>query len=49
VTAAVARPSRQRVGNQREQSVAQVHFRLMVVMLMFVGVTSAIGLRLTYL
>ena len=49
MTAAVARPSRQRVGNQREQSVAQVHFRLMVVMLMFVGVTSAIGLRLTYL
>ena len=49
MTALVARPSRQRLGGQREQSVALVHFRLMVVMLMFVGVTSVIGLRLAYL
>jgi cell division protein FtsI (penicillin-binding protein 3) len=49
VTALVARPSRQRLGGQREQSVALVHFRLMVVMLMFVGITSVIGLRLAYL
>jgi cell division protein FtsI (penicillin-binding protein 3) len=49
VTALVARPSRQRFGNQREQSVALVHFRLMVVMLMFVGVTAVIGARLAYL
>ena len=49
MTALVARPTRQRLGGQREQSVALVHFRLMVVMLMFVGITSVIGLRLAYL
>lgn len=49
MTALVARPSRQRLGGQREQSVALVHFRLMVVMLMFVGISSVIGLRLAYL
>ena len=49
MTAPVARPTRQRLGGQREQSVAQVHFRLMVVMLMFVGITAVIGGRLAYL
>lgn len=49
MTALVARPIRQRLGGQREQSVALVHFRLMVVMLMFVGVTAVVGMRLTYL
>jgi cell division protein FtsI (penicillin-binding protein 3) len=49
VTALVARPIRERLGGQRDQSVALVHFRLMVVMLMFVGVTSVIGGRLAYL
>ncbi|MGE0775400.1 MAG: peptidoglycan D,D-transpeptidase FtsI family protein [Sphingomonadaceae bacterium] len=49
MTALVARPTRERFGGQREQSVALVHFRLMVVMLMFVGVTLVIGGRLAYL
>ena len=41
MTALVARPARQRFAGQREETVALVHFRLMVVMLMFVGVTGS--------
>ena len=48
MTALVARPVRQRFAGQREQSVALVHFRLMVVMLMFVGITGVIALRLAW-
>jgi cell division protein FtsI (penicillin-binding protein 3) len=49
VTALVARPTRERLGGQRDQSVALVHHRLMVMMLMFVGVMAVIGGRLAYL
>ena len=49
MTALVARPTRERLGGQRDQSVALVHHRLMVMMLMFVGVMAVIGGRLAYL
>ncbi len=49
MTALVARPARQRFAGQREQAVALVHFRLMVVMLMFAGITAVIALRLVML
>ena len=49
MTALVARPARQRFAGLREETVALVHFRLMVVMLMFVGVTGIIILRLAFL
>lgn len=49
MTATVARPARERFAGQREQVVALVHFRLMVVMLMFAGITALIALRLVFL
>jgi len=48
VTALVARPARDRFAGKREQSVALVHFRLMVVMLMFAGITAVILFRLAF-
>ena len=44
----VARPDRVRLAGQRQQSLALVHFRLMVVMLLFLGVVGVIALRLLY-
>lgn len=49
MTALVARPERVRLAGQRQQAIATAHFRLMVVMLLFIGVTSLIALRLVYL
>jgi cell division protein FtsI (penicillin-binding protein 3) len=39
----------ERTAAQRSAATSTAHFRLMVVMLMFLGVTSLIGMRLTYL
>jgi cell division protein FtsI (penicillin-binding protein 3) len=49
MTALVARPERVRLAGQRQQDSATTHFRLMVVMLLFVGVTLLIATRLVYL
>jgi len=48
VSGLVARPDRVRLAGQRQQSLALVHFRLMVVMLLFLGVVGVIALRLLY-
>ncbi len=47
-TATVARPERVRLADKRQQSLVLVHFRLMVVMLLFLGVVGIIALRLIY-
>jgi cell division protein FtsI (penicillin-binding protein 3) len=49
VTALVARPDRIRLAGQRQQSLALTHFRLMVVMLVFLGLAAVIALRLLYI
>lgn len=49
MTTMLARPDRLRIAGRRQQLTAVVHFRLMVVMLMFIGVTGVIALRLAYL
>jgi cell division protein FtsI (penicillin-binding protein 3) len=49
VTALVARPDRVRLAGQRQQSLALGHFRLMVVMLLFLGIAGVIALRLIFL
>ncbi len=49
MTALVARPDRVRLAGQRQQSLALVHFRLMVVMLLFLGVVGLIALRLLWI
>lgn len=49
MTALVARPARRQFAGQREETTALVYFRLMVVMLMFAGITGVIALRLCYL
>jgi cell division protein FtsI (penicillin-binding protein 3) len=49
MTALVARPDRIRLAGQRQQSSATAHLRLMVVMLLFIGVTMLIAGRLIYL
>ncbi|MFS0737327.1 penicillin-binding protein 2 [Sphingomonas sp. 1P06PA] len=49
MTAIVARPDRLRVSGQRQQLVATTHFRLMVVMLLFVLVTGVVASKLAYL
>jgi cell division protein FtsI (penicillin-binding protein 3) len=49
MTALVARPERVRLAGQRQQVSATAHFRLMVVMLLFIGVTFLISARLVYL
>ena len=48
MTALVARPDRVRLAGQRQQVVALVHFRLMLVMLLFIGVTTVIVGRLAF-
>ncbi len=48
MTALVARPDRVRLAGQRQQSLALVHFRLMLVMLLFMGVTTVIAGRLAF-
>lgn len=49
MTAAVARPDRIRLAGQRQQTLALTHFRLMVVMLLFLGLASLIAVRLIFL
>lgn len=49
MTALVARAERVRLAGQRQQVSATAHFRLMVVMLLFIGVTFLISARLIYL
>lgn len=49
MTALVARSERVRLAGQRQQTSATTHFRLMVVMLLFIGVTVIISGRLIYL
>ena len=49
MTALVARPDRIRLAGQRQQTSATAHLRLMVVMLLFIGVTLLIAGRLVYL
>ncbi|RJF90524.1 peptidoglycan D,D-transpeptidase FtsI family protein [Sphingomonas cavernae] len=49
MTTLVARPNRVRDAGQRYQWLATAHLRLMVLMLVFLGVGSLIGLRLTWL
>lgn len=49
MTATVTRPDRVRLAGQRQQSLALVHFRLMVVMLLFLGVVGVIALRLLWI
>ena len=49
MTATVTRPDRVRLAGQRQQSLALVHFRLMVVMLLFLGVVGLIALRLLWI
>ncbi|USI73638.1 peptidoglycan D,D-transpeptidase FtsI family protein [Sphingomonas morindae] len=44
-----ARPDRVRLAGQRQQSLALTHFRLMLVMLLFLGLASLIALRLIWL
>ncbi len=48
MTALVARPDRVRLAGQRQQSLALVHFRLMLMMLLFIGVTTVIAGRLMF-
>lgn len=49
MTALVARPERVRLAGQRQETSATTQFRLMVLMLLFIGVTLLISLRLVYL
>jgi len=49
VTAVAAPPERIRLADQREESTAIAHFRLMVMMLMVIGVTFAILLKLAWM
>lgn len=49
MTALVARSARRHGAGRREGAIALVYFRLMVVMLMFGGVTALIGARLVWL
>jgi cell division protein FtsI (penicillin-binding protein 3) len=46
---ATARPERLRLAGQRQQSLALVHNRLMVLMLLFLGLLALIALRLAFL
>ena len=47
-TATITRPDRVRLADKRQQSLALVHFRLMVVMLVFLGVVAVIALKLIF-
>ena len=49
MTTLVARPERVRHADERQQSIATAHFRLMLLMLLFIGGTLAIGGRLAWL
>jgi cell division protein FtsI (penicillin-binding protein 3) len=49
VSASLAHPDRLRAASQRQRTTAVAHFRLMVMMLMFIGITSVIALRLGWL
>jgi cell division protein FtsI (penicillin-binding protein 3) len=49
VNATIATPARVRLAGQRQQTIATAHFRLMVVMLLFMGVTMVIAGRLAWL
>jgi cell division protein FtsI (penicillin-binding protein 3) len=49
VSAVIATPARVRLAGQRQQTIATAHFRLMVVMLLFMGVTVVIAGRLAWL
>lgn len=48
MTALVARPERVRLAGQRQQTTAIVHFRLTVMMLLFLGVITVIVMRLAW-
>ncbi len=49
MSAVIATPARVRLAGQRQSSIATAHFRLMVVMLLFIGVTGIIASRLVWL
>ncbi|MFD1952359.1 peptidoglycan D,D-transpeptidase FtsI family protein [Sphingomonas arantia] len=49
MTALAARTDRVRVAGQRQQTTATAHFRLMVMMLLFIFVTGIVGARLLWL
>ncbi|MDB5662724.1 MAG: penicillin-binding protein 2 [Sphingomonas bacterium] len=49
MSAVIATPDRVRLAGQRQQTIALTHFRLMVVMLLFMGVTAVIASRLAWL
>jgi cell division protein FtsI (penicillin-binding protein 3) len=49
VSATIATPQRVRLAGQRQKTIATAHFRLMVVMLLFMGVTLVIAGRLAWL
>ncbi len=49
MSAVIATPNRVRLAGQRQTSIATAHFRLMVVMLLFMGVTLIIAGRLAWL
>ena len=49
MSAVIATPARIRLAGQRQQTIATAHFRLMVVMLLFMGVTFVIAGRLAWL
>ena len=49
MSAVIATPNRVRLAGQRQTSIATAHFRLMVVMLLFMGVTAIIAGRLAWL
>jgi cell division protein FtsI (penicillin-binding protein 3) len=49
VTAVAARPDRIRLAGARQEVVALTHFRLMLVMLLFIGAGAVITTRLVYL
>ena len=49
MSAVIATPARVRLAGQRQQTIATAHFRLMVVMLLFMGVTVVIAGRLAWL
>lgn len=49
MTTLVARPARSHLADQRHQSVAVAHFRLMLLMLLFIGAVGAVSVRLVWL
>jgi len=49
MTTLVARPARARLAGQRHHSIAVAHFRLMLLMLLFIGAVAAVAVRLAWL